>query len=502
MRDINFGSSENINYFAHFQATDIAKHARGDADRFGDYNVWLVPTNSMVKFHWERWYKVIANANTIISRIENTDLSEAQKSSIRAEAKFFRGLSYRYLVYIYGAVPLILEEVTSPRTDLVRASKQEVLAQIIADMEEAAANLPAINQVVDGKVSNLVASHLLAETLIAAGRLDDAITASSKVINDPNVGLMTTRFGNKANEQDKDVYWDLFQRGNQKRSGGNRESLWIARMEPDVPGGSILSAGGTQNCLERFAVPAGWTLTDPEGKTGMHGQGMSDYNMGGRGVSYMMNTDYFLYDIWQGDWDNDVRNSPYNIVRDVKYTNTASVWYDSSAIKYTSQNWKQQAWRWYPWPSKVTTPGDHPDELFADKANNILKATAGSTYSDMYILRLAETYLLRAEAYHLKGDNVQAANDINQVRLRSIAKAITPDQVSLEYILDERARELTYEEPRRITLQRMGLLVERVRKYNDLNRDDIRDFHNLWPIPSSDIEANKDVKMEQNPGYF
>jgi hypothetical protein len=501
VREINFGIAENVNYFAHFQATDIAKHARGDADRFGDYNVWLVPTNSMVKFHWESWYKVISNANTIISRIETSDIADTQKQKITGEAKFFRAYAYRYLVYLFGGVPLILEEVASPRTDLTRASREAVLQQIALDAEEASRSLPSINQVVDGKVSDLVAFHLLSETYITLGRYDDAIAAATRVINHPHVQLMKNRFGARVAETDKDVYWDLFQRGNQRRSAGNTETLWLARMEPDVPGGLLVSSGGSQNCLERYAVPAGWTLTDPDGKTGMNGQGMSDYNMGGRGVSFMMNTDYYLYDLWESDWDNDIRNASHNIVRDVKYTNRASVWYDSSAVKYPSQNGKLQPWRWYPWPSKATTPADHPDELYADKANKILKATSGSTYRDMYILRLAETYLLRAEAYVLKGEKALAADDVNQVRSRSKAKAITAGEATLEFLLDERARELVYEEHRRITLHRMGLLVERVRKYNDLNRDDIKDFHDLWPIPNTDIEANKDAKIDQNPGY-
>src|SRR5690554_7951799 len=59
VRNIHYGETDNIRYFAHFMATDLAKHARGDANRFGDYDVWLVPTNDMVSFHWNSWYKVI-----------------------------------------------------------------------------------------------------------------------------------------------------------------------------------------------------------------------------------------------------------------------------------------------------------------------------------------------------------------------------------------------------------------------------------------------------------
>ncbi len=119
----------------------------------------------------------------------------------------------------------------------------------------------------------------------------------------------------------------------------------------------------------------------------------------------------------------------------------------------------------------------------------------------MYQIRLPETLLLRAEAYLLKGNTAQAAADINLIRNRAKAKPVTPAEVTLDYILDERARELIFEEDRRITLSRMGKLVERVKKYNPLNSPNIQPFHALFPIPFSEIEANKDAKLEQNPGY-
>jgi hypothetical protein len=129
--------------------------------------------------------------------------------------------------------------------------------------------------------------------------------------------------------------------------------------------------------------------------------------------------------------------------------------------------------------------------------------TTGRTFQDLIIYRLAETYLLRAEAYLRKGELQKAADDINVVRSRSKATPVLPSNVNLDYILDERARELTVEEPRRRTLVRMGNLVERVRRYN-LRADtcnSIQDKHMFFPIPQSAIDANFSAKLEQNPGY-
>ncbi|HBL74145.1 MAG: glycan metabolism protein [Bacteroidetes bacterium GWF2_42_66] len=510
VRKIHFANSQYS--FSHLLATDIAKHARGTSDRFGDYDVWMVPTNAMVKYHWVEWYKVISNANTIISRLDNSKLTNEQKSAVAAEAKFFRAFAYRYLVYLYGGVPLILEEVTSPRINYTRATKEETLNQIVMDLTEATKNLPSNDKVKDGKVSNIVASHYLAETYISLQKYDEAIVAASTVIDDPNTSLMTSRFGTRANEapwddfldfkSQGDVFWDLFQPRNQNRSSGNKEALWVAQMEVDVPGGYLITTAASNNRLEQWAGPVHYqTYKDPDGKEGMGELGRSNYNTGGRGNSFLMNTDFWIYTLWESDWNNDIRNAPHNIIRDTKYTNVNSAWYDSSAVKYPSPTWLNQKWRWYPWPSKITTPQTHPDNIYQDKENRFLKAIAGTTYKDMYYLRLAETYLLRAEAYLGKGDKLNAASNINVVRERSHASPISSNEVTLDYILDERARELVYEEQRRITLCRTGKLVERVRKYNDLNSDEIKDFHNLWPIPQTEIEANKDVVIEQNPGY-
>lgn len=124
----------------------------------------------------------------------------------------------------------------------------------------------------------------------------------------------------------------------------------------------------------------------------------------------------------------------------------------------------------------------------------------GRTDNDKYRMRLAETYLLRAEAYFHKGDVISAATDINVVRTRAKAKPVTSDQINLDYILDERARELTVEESRRNTLCRLGILVERVKKYN-MKSKDIEAYHQWWPIPQKAIDANRGAELLQNPGY-
>jgi hypothetical protein len=80
-------------------------------------------------------------------------------------------------------------------------------------------------------------------------------------------------------------------------------------------------------------------------------------------------------------------------------------------------------------------------------------------HSDWYIFRIAETYLLRAEAYFWKGDLVNAALDINIVRSRAGASPLDASEINIGTILDERARELFYEEPRKTELTRIAYIL-------------------------------------------
>ena len=73
--------------------------------------------------------------------------------------------------------------------------------------------------------------------------------------------------------------------------------------------------------------------------------------------------------------------------------------------------------------------------------------------------------------------------------------------VDIDYILDERIRELHWEEMFLLTTARLGKTVERTRKYHPDTGNSYQDHHNLWPIPYGEIEKNIEATLEQNPGY-
>ncbi len=512
--NIYYASNENNGVFAMLYGTDFAHNVVAKSgDRFGNYSAALEPTGAIPLWHWRNNYKIIANVNTIISSLEDSELNDNEKLQIEAEALFFRALAYRTLTYLYGGVPLILEEVTEARADFTRASKQECLNQIIADLNFCVANLPDITEVEDGRTSLAAANHLLADVYLAAGNADKAIEASSAVINNPAFKLMSERFGTRKNEPG-DVYWDLFRRGNQNRSGGNKEAIFVIQFEIDVPGGGSVSTGtGGSFIAERVLAPLTRDIKrlDNPNRKANFAWPVSDYT-GGRGVSYMAPTVYFTTTIWkdnQGIIDmNDVRNSQFNLPRYFEYNNPKGQ-YPLGTKFYVETNpevvialeIRGYYDRWmYPYPTKVTTPGNHPEGI-VDPVTKFLYNGGGATYTDWYDMRLAETYLLRAEAYLAKGDLQKAADDINKLRSRAGASLIIPSEVNIDFILDERLRELPVEEKRRLTLVRLGKLYERVKNYCPYNANDILRHHELFPIPQVEIESNTDAVLEQNPGY-
>jgi hypothetical protein len=271
------------------------------------------------------------------------------------------------------------------------------------------------------------------------------------------------------------------------------ESIWVCQIEFNTTGGGAYPA-------ERYFGPLYWYVTDPDGIAGFIGA--TSENLG-RCIGYCAGTDYWQTSLWESDWDNDMRNNQYNMKRDWIYDNPKSAYYGKSVAENPPEDYYLFRTRdFYPVQTKISTPGDHPEDLIQDVTTGLMRSTAANTCTDQYYARLAETYLLRAEAYLGKGDKEKAAEDINKVRNRVNAKPVESNNVSIDYILDERLRELSFEEKRRLTLCRLGMLYERTKKYNGyFGAQNIKPHHELLPIPYAEIERNTEAVMEQNPGY-
>jgi hypothetical protein len=429
-----------------------------------------------------------------------------------AEAKFFRGYMYKMLANLYGGVPLITEEVSEPKRDFFRATRAETYEQAASDLEDAAAGLGDIDDVDDTRVNNLAAYHLLSEVYISLGRWQDAINAATTVIDHQSTALMTERFGSLAGERfltpqyETNVYWDLFRQGNQNRSSGNTEAIWVLQYEWALPGGGLNGGGGP--LYERAFSPRAWQakVENNDGSTAPLVPKPNAYTAG-RSSGFVAPSYWFKQTLWeQSGFDQDIRNADCNIVRDFMVRNPSSdhnglfIFADNLPIRMASLN--DTTRNMFPWMTKVSTPGQQPAELFVENPSVEGQVSySHHAFRDVYAIRLAETYLLRAEAHLGAGNTALAADDINVVRGRAEAPPIAAGDVDIDYILDERARELYIEEFRVLTLCRLGMLVDRTRRLNPLIGDGYEDHNDLWPIPFSEIEKNIEANLEQNPGY-
>ncbi|MDR1782939.1 MAG: RagB/SusD family nutrient uptake outer membrane protein [Dysgonamonadaceae bacterium] len=477
--------------------------------KFNNALTWLVPTNYVVSSYWDKAYLSIGNANTIINRVTQSDLSDNDKAIIEGEALFFRAYWYNFLANLYGGVPITIEEATSPRTDFVTSPRSEVYAQAAADLERAITLLSDINAVDDGKVSKQAAQHLITEVYISLGKYSEAIAAASSVISNPNMALMTKRFGAFATSEG-DPYWDLFQNNNQNRSSGNKESLLVLQYDYKNSGSAITS-NMPRNILPYFQ---GIYLYDTFFT--YFGTPFTDLteNMGGRGIGVIHPTDYFLYDIWGDDGTKDYRNSPYIIVRDWQVDNPALPVYGKWMVADGLLAEAYKLRNFYPFILKFSRTHDFPDDCYVRLADGSIKTNAfghkviaysapsgNSSFKDEYLYRLAGTYLLRAEAYIKNNQPDKALDDINALRARANATPATLSQINIDYLLDEQMRELYFEDFRLSTLMRMGKFVERTRACNPKIGDYVGDHQNLYPIPFSEIERNVTGNITQNPGY-
>ncbi len=442
----------------------------------------LISTDGAASFTWAWAYRMINNANVIINNVENPELAgmtQAGKNSVDAEAKFFRAYAYNMLTALFGKVPIITEPVTGPKTDFVRASLDSVNNLIVSDLTFAAANLTDVGSFTSktnangkptARANKYMAMQLLAEVYLRMGKNDLAEQQCTNVINSGKFSLTTTRYGIKAG-QPGDPFSDMFWYGNQRRYQGNKEAIWV--MELENP--STVTGGITNNPQQRRNWGAAYYQ--------ITGMAICD-SLGGRGIARLRLTNWVVYGLYEA---SDMRNSQYNLRRKFYYNDPASPNFGKQ-VPYTGAD-------------TVFKIAPHTTKWYQFDPNDVF---GFAMIKDFILMRLGETYLLRAEAQFRQGKAAEAAASLNVIRARANASPVAAGQVTMDYILDERARELLAEENRRMTLMRTGTLVTRTLQYNTQAINPVVGLTSknlLLPIPKSEIDLNKDAVLEQNPGY-
>lgn len=448
---------------------------------------------------WNALYVGISTANAVVDQAANvTGLDEAVKKRRVAEVKVLRAHHYFVLVQLYGAVPLVLNQVKTATKEASRTPVKDVYAAIVADLESALPDLtpttPDYGRVTKGACEHLLARVYLTKATSEGAASDDytkAATYAQNVIKNYTYKLLPD-------------YASVFQQG----SGEINDEVILATQYTSDP-----TTNGVGNETHLYFV------MEYDAQAGMK----RDVSIG-RPFRRFRPTVYMLENVFA--FANRVNDSRYQkSYRTVYYCNNPGTFtnlFDTSKPSVTLKlgdtaiylpGYEMPLAQRAKKPYQVMVPSLYRPNLFPtltkflDPLRPDLQYQPGSR--DFLMFRLAETYLIAAEALFKSGKTAEALPFINAVRRRAAfpgketAMQITASQLTMDFIMEERERELQGEMFRWFDLKRWGVLVERVKKWNPDAQAITAGKHELRPIPQDQIDrtAGGVASFPQNPGY-
>ncbi|MEA1787094.1 RagB/SusD family nutrient uptake outer membrane protein [Arenibacter sp. GZD96] len=449
--------------------------ADGNFKFFNTYNSDLAASTVIVQEPWDVFYRGINGANTVIGRAPEVITDPAKLQNILGQAHFLRGLYYYYLVRVWGAVHYTDQETVGAETEATRTPVPEIYTKIIEDMEFAAQNLPP-SQGDFGRATSWAAKAALADIHLTRKNYDLAAQYSEDIINNGPFNLVrpVEDLWNLDNENNSEVilsaqFSDILEFDN----GGNPAHMYFL-MEYDNRPGMVRDVTNGRP----------WKRFKP--------------------TDYLIN----LYDLEDKRYDATFKtvwfsNNPNSAPPGMQPGDTA-IWLPRVPLSQAEKDSR-------PHGVNIFNPDEYTERVYPATKKwiqpNRIAVNNESGSRDFIHWRLAEIYLIAAEANALKPapDQNKALQFLNEVRMRAYdvnnVGALPPiTSVTLDIILEERAKELAQEGKRWFDLVRTEKLVERVRLHNPQGAPNIQDFHMLRPIPLSQIDRTTSA-FPQNPGY-
>ena len=521
------------------------------------YGPELTEGISEVQDMWVYNFKNVNRANTLITRAAGVnDDSYAATLNIRvAEAKFIRALSLFYLVQQFGDIPMPLEETTSANKEVTRVSSAEVYTQIITDLTEAEGVLPAVASDY-GRATKGAAQHLLARVYLTRGwNFQNALGGSDADFNlareyadkviaaHPMVSDYLDLFPRKSEDPTNQTYGpgdqnaknsevvfavqysdaaltNVLETADQSGAsftgdGGNNSHSIFGGSHDESPGSPGRTEDYNRQLGQHNTLPGVWRLFDPNtdsryalnfvekvyavvdnpGFVPAEGVAAIDISAGDVVVEYR-------------DWNNPATTLAERGKDVGGDQNFAVINIDEigkiDESNYHNANKTPMMWKfWEPGIPYGNGFGqfDHPlmrsSEAYLIAAEAIVKGAGAGTLgsaADYY-----NAVVNRAVGASNSADMAADPNDLSSLATKSYRSSGT---VTIDMILDERAREFMGEGLRWYDLKRTGKLIERAKAFNPwiggLNY--IQEHHYLRPIPLTEIDlATNDVS--QNPGY-
>lgn len=554
--------------------SDMAKYGKTDASTTAaDYANTITPTGSFgvgtndniyLGFFWDEGYNGIKYANTVLTYIDKvTGLTDEVKNKYIGQAYFHRAYRYLNLVYQFGDIPLVTKILEAPKQNYYSTKKEAIIEMITADMEKAVEWVPEQSKLnYLGLVNKGACRQLLIKCYMASGRFAEAEAQADILINQSGYSLMQSSFGTfdpGGNPTtwtiNRNVIWDLHRPQN-KVISENREAIMI------MPNGGAQSFLGFASMRIFGPFWNSGNITTPDGRKGAERYASNNSNYDakydyvrafGRGIATISASYYSQVPMWVV---NNVEDK-----QDLRHNSTVGNWVNMEDFKYSAKNstFYTQNFRlkngnvllakdtirdYFDFPLYKIYLHDVVSETNPN-ATDFQGASTGSV-AHWYLYRLAETYLLRAEARFYRGNIAGAAQDVNVIRARAGASQMY-SQVTIGDICAERGRELYLEEWRNVELTRIshclalsGKTDEWGKTYSVANWDKQSGVDNAggsywyqrithytlynkypngivvpngtkiytmdkrnvyWPIPNYAITANIKGKLSQNFGY-
>jgi hypothetical protein len=510
-------------------------------------------------FYWTEGFNGIKGANTILTFIDAVQgLDEATKNAYKGRAYFHRAYRYYNLVFQFGDVPLITKIPEVPKFTYRSSTTATILDMITQDLEFAVQWVPEQKDMTYvGMVNKGACRMLLIKCYLATGQFQKAKDQADILINQSGYELMKNTFGTFVQNYSpetwsvqRNVIWDLH-RAENKLIDANKEVIM------GMPNRGSKSESMIEFYTMRVFGPM-WNnanIKTPDGKNAVTNWARNNANYTanldytraiGRGIGCYHLTTFAQEDVWkvngvmdEGDLRHNSTVGNWGRMDSLKCNEKTSAWYgknirleDGFTLNSASTNNTNQIW--YNWPHYKLYMHDVAAE--ANQSSEQFNGATTGGNGDWYLYRLAEAYLLRAEAKFYLGDPAGAAADVNEVRNRAQCSQLYTT-VGIDDIADERARELYLEEWRNVELTRISRSLalagksdnfgsftaadadklsqiesfwyHRLTKYGYYNNGVVirnKTYsvapHNIyWPVPSSAITANKKGKLSQNYGY-
>ncbi|HLR25806.1 MAG TPA: RagB/SusD family nutrient uptake outer membrane protein [Fodinibius sp.] len=472
--------------------TDLFFGTHQDAPQGLTTYLSLTPGSPTVSEFFKTLYESIQVTNTALHYQDKTEPFQELDSRV-GEARFLRAYYYFLLVQTFGDATLVKRMVDQPVTHFERMPVSDIYTFIISELETAIEEIPQSHSD-QGRITSRAAQHMLAKVYLTRGYeefgevsdFENAATYADEAIGGEALSVPYGEIFEYQNDVNNEVIFSIQYDQSSLLNGGRHN--W------DYPWGPLIQGAG---------------------------EGVSKKNI--------LHPTEYLFTIF-GEYDNrfegtfrNVRTSPYA---------GAILNPESSPIVYYFPRTDEQISDTTEWRAEdpenrsqtdIVPAGSHwwdgnnqEDYPSLMKFDRVQTGDVNYTH-DLFISRLAETYLIAAEAYFKMGNNATAANRINEVRRRAAMLGhesdmlINPGNVTLEFILDERARELAGEGHRWFDLKRTGMLRQRTKEYNpqikSLNESGSNPFEGaggnykiLRPIPQSALSLDSG-NYPQNPAY-